>query len=498
MEAKSSVQVCPTPAELSSICSQVKCPESNCLAIFQSTSNLNMHLIKHHKVENNGLTTKKNIQFFCPGNPCQYNKNSGKHFTKLKYLKQHFLKVHAVKEYSCPICGKKFSTITFQKSHMKNCGKVFTCLCGSNYTSVEAILTHCKRKGTGHSVVQSEVQNQNKCVADTVPLKNEANVKKSERVIYPKLTNSDITFPIHYIAAMALSELSTQCNLSKVIDRGIQTESTHFCLSKQPKGGLGAFKCEKKKKNSQQTQTIGRVKKMKISTETQTNAEYIKNKNKDNLKVISRKKKKSMETQTKEYPKKVKSVQSDSVVLENGVNYLKNEITSINEKIDFIEDDKPKDVFDNDQPEKYLWNNQFLTHRNLSDTAEDNEVNKLFEENERLSMCGSEVDLNELNLESRNNKTGFTSTQASENQIFDLRLCNIETQTDIDSFFSICSNDGPFCSTETQTADNFDSLLYSNMCTQTCEEVDQLFNFNFVNIETQTAWPDLSDCSNLD
>jgi hypothetical protein len=78
------------------------------------------------------------------------------------------------------------------------------------------------------------------------------------------------------------------------------------------------------------------------------------------------------------------------------------------------------------------------------------------------------------------------------------RSCSIETQTELDfsdSFFTDCADDGDtsftFCSTiETQTTEefpSFDHLLYTNMCTQTCDE-SFYSELGFVNIQTQTAW----------
>jgi hypothetical protein len=77
--------------------------------------------------------------------------------------------------------------------------------------------------------------------------------------------------------------------------------------------------------------------------------------------------------------------------------------------------------------------------------------------------------------------------------------CSTETQTELDfssSFLTDCADSGDpsftFCSnTETQTTEDFpsfDHLLYTNMCTQTCDEAFYS-EFGFANIQTQTAWP---------
>lgn len=508
MDESHFLKVYPTPEELSSICSRVKCPQNSCNAVFQSTSNLNMHLIKHHKLDNNGLTKKDKVQYFCPSEACAYSK---KHFTKLKYLKQHFLKVHALKNFVCKKCSKRFSTETFKTLHMKNCGNIFTCTCGSLYTSSEAILTHCKRKGKGHSFVRTN----EKAIKNSTKKPKEIIGKKTERLIYPKLSH-DMSFPIHYIAAVALSELSTPCNLSKVIDKGIQTDSFEFCPNKNPKSCALSQKFEKKRKSSQQTQTTGKLKKLKISAETQTNSDYLKQKVKNNFKSIPRKRKKSMETQTKD---NTKADNSNSEIKQNISkrsnsaemihNSVKNQAALMEEeKIDFGEGIKSKIEnienadFDKSRSKKWLWDNIFLAQKDLPLARIGEVKNEFLSLNGDLNLCNKELNLNEYSLvSSKGFKNHYVPEQVSDNQIFDLnKLCNIETQTEIDSFLTECGDDTTFtlCSTtETQTTNDFDSLLYSNMCTQTCEEVDQLFNFNFVHIETQTTWPDLTDCGSL-
>ncbi|EEB18585.1 hypothetical protein Phum_PHUM521410 [Pediculus humanus corporis] len=522
MNSDNILEVFPTAEELSLVRTKIKCPQTGCESVFLSTSNLNMHLIKRHKIANNGLTKKSEMQFFCPVESCSYFKKSKKHFTKLKYLKQHFLKVHASKDLSCNKCEKKFSTEAFKSSHMKHCGKLFTCTCGLNYTSSEAILTHCKRKGKGHIFLEEK----NKNVSDNnnydVNFTTETKTmgKKPERLIYPKLSN-EMSFPIHYIAAVALSELSLPCNLSKVVDKGIQTDLSDLASVKNHKNNTILFKTEKKRKNSQHTQTISKLKKLKISTQTQTSIDYLKPKNKNNVKTIIRKKKKSMETQTKDYLKSPEkfttklqySLESSCDQWTNTIpmdSSVKNEILlESNNKSDILEEIKEVNesaILVKNNEKKWIWDNHFFVHQDKvlsseESKGEDPKSELLNIATELNNLYNKEMNLAEFTPLSEKNKNQCLSEQGSDSQMFDLnKLCNIETQTEIDTFLMECGGDEAFtlCSTtETQTTDDFDSLLYSNMCTQTCEEVDLLFNFNFVNNQTQTSWPELNDCSEI-
>lgn len=95
----------------------------------------------------------------------QFGQENGKHFKTMKYLRQHYQKVHLAKDFVCDDCGKAFTLESQLRKHKKDvCGKVFACReCGWPYESLEALLTHGKRKG--HNV--KEVIMINKLVGKT-------------------------------------------------------------------------------------------------------------------------------------------------------------------------------------------------------------------------------------------------------------------------------------------------------------------------------------------
>lgn len=105
--------------------------------------------------------------YHCPELNCmyQFGQENGKHFKTMKYLRQHYQKVHLAKDFVCDDCGKAFTLESQLRKHKKDvCGKVFACReCGWPYESLEALLTHGKRKG--HNV--KEVIMINKLVGKT-------------------------------------------------------------------------------------------------------------------------------------------------------------------------------------------------------------------------------------------------------------------------------------------------------------------------------------------
>lgn len=127
------------------------CTVAGCSSTFSSVSNLNMHLEKHHGIQVSKLVDKQSeVQYFCPVTKCKYNvlQNGSSQFFKLrKYVRQHFLKVHAVKNQQCSKCDKNFANQSLKSLHERSCGMLFKCMdCEWEYTTRECLLTHCRRK----------------------------------------------------------------------------------------------------------------------------------------------------------------------------------------------------------------------------------------------------------------------------------------------------------------------------------------------------------------
>lgn len=96
------IKIFPRASELTEILNHLECPEEKCSEVFQSTPNLNLHLLKTHGKEKMSLKTSaygyKTAQFYCPENGCKYfnqqlgdeanSKFSSRYFSQFKYLKQ--------------------------------------------------------------------------------------------------------------------------------------------------------------------------------------------------------------------------------------------------------------------------------------------------------------------------------------------------------------------------------------------------------------------------
>lgn len=154
MEPKKILKIIPSESLLANS-PWVKCSEVDCQSIFKTTSNLHLHLVKHHKVNvQQSIDTNTVVQYYCPAANCKYNATEDaqtKYFKSKKYLRQHYMKVHAPKTVLCGKCTKSFASTTLLQQHEKCCGIKFQCAdCDWSYSSRECLLTHCRRKG--HSV----------------------------------------------------------------------------------------------------------------------------------------------------------------------------------------------------------------------------------------------------------------------------------------------------------------------------------------------------------
>lgn len=149
LSSSSAIKICPREEELLSTYSYT-CSEQSCVGQqFVSSSNLSMHMKKHHNKSEPSLDPNTRREFYCPQVHCCYNVEStpALFFSSKKYLRQHWQKVHAEKKFDCAKCPKKFATSSLKDNHERNCG-VFECpQCLWQFKAKETLTSHMRRKG---------------------------------------------------------------------------------------------------------------------------------------------------------------------------------------------------------------------------------------------------------------------------------------------------------------------------------------------------------------
>lgn len=174
------IDICPLESDLMVTETNYSCSENDCTSSFNKISNLQLHLVKHHKV--GSLVPKSKgvvFRFFCPKKDCVYNidRANNKSFSQKRLLKQHYMKMHASKDYVCNKCGLQNSLASAHARHSKSCGMKFSCgACGWEYNSNESLLVHLMRKHP--QIHQAYLKNKAECKKKS----SEVSKKKFDKV----------------------------------------------------------------------------------------------------------------------------------------------------------------------------------------------------------------------------------------------------------------------------------------------------------------------------
>jgi len=222
---------------------------------------LNKHIAEIHKISQ--VLIGENIKFerpepdpsmiclsdayYCPMVKCKYHiaeSDQSKYFKAFKLLKQHYVKVHASKTHHCPNCDQKFGSATYLELHKKTCGQVFTCQCGANFSSLESLQTHSRRKA--HQIDRKYLKSKTSSdplFIDKLAILQGRSKQASNIPIAPKPST------MHINAAIALSELGVSGHqFTPKADIGIQTEHQEMVKSRKsttPEAGWSLSKSRK-------------------------------------------------------------------------------------------------------------------------------------------------------------------------------------------------------------------------------------------------------------
>ncbi|XP_011643378.1 uncharacterized protein LOC105431104 [Pogonomyrmex barbatus] len=471
--------ICPSPEELSVINNNVKCEQ--CGLVFRNEPRYRLHDLKVHQHKKLDKIAKENVRYHCPVQSCVYAVNSQRYFSAKKYLKQHYLKVHAEKNYACDRCGKSFSTESAKKGHTRVCGVEFTCSCSKIYTTYEALLTHAKRS---LHVITENYKNSSRYT----------NSKTMQVVLPRKIVNK----PIMILPTPdKFGKNNEDINTTKsTTDVGVQTDDYKRSkkISSPSKFNNNNPHCNTKRRISKQTQTNNFSKKIfGKSIETQTPQG-----SRDTSKVHKR-----------GGSCRALSKQSKQTLLKDDLN-LNDNFTSTNlfptSPLPLHHDVGLQDFWE----EKNTSGTQTIPEKDMFEAFNDNVTQTEFDtfydhSHNPLIQCVSKSTVALMTLpyvEDTSEGYSFASTDGISQadpmltaKTFDDRFSSIETQTEqafspsyfysesLSRSFALSSN----IETQTTDLDNMEQLLYSNTYTQTCDKMLSS-DFGLSNIQTQTAW----------
>ncbi|XP_071566747.1 uncharacterized protein Asciz [Temnothorax nylanderi] len=476
--------ICPSPEELSVINNNVRCEQ--CGLVFRNEPRYRLHDLKVHQRKKLDKIAKENARYHCPVESCVYAVNSHRYFSTMKYLKQHYLKVHAEKNYACDRCGKSFSTESAKKGHARVCGVEFTCSCSKTYITYEALLTHAKR--SLHAITE-KYKNSRHTNSKTVRIVLPRGIISKPVTILPNPDKSGKNSQDTDVATKSTSDVGVQTDDYKRSSKKISNPS------KFNNNNLH----NAKRRISKQTQTnnLSKEKTSGKSIETQTPQAN----SKDSSKMHKRGGR-----------CRALSKQSEQTLLKEDLN-LGDNFASGNlfpaSPLPLRHDVGLQDFWE----EKNTSSTQTIPEKDMFEAFNDNvtqtEFETFYSHSHNPLIQGvpkSTVALMTLPyVEDTSAVEGysFASTDGMSQadpmltaKTFDDRFSSIETQTEqafspsyfysesLSRSFALSSN------IETQTTDNLDNmeqLLYSNTYTQTCDKMLSS-DLGLSDIQTQTAW----------